>query len=356
MDKKIEKWLQDSLKVFAPISLSQLNASVSFLKRIDTKYLVHVKDLAKIVEELEKDYFVLDIKWIRIFNYDNIYMDSKALDFYYAHERGDDVRVKVRTRHYVDSDLCFFEYKHKEGELVRKFRYQEDVALFGKMDDEATRFFTTLYGSLMQGAEKLTISPTMRTTYRRFTLCSKANDERITIDFDLSFSDPTDPNTKSIELPHLAIIEAKSSERDSRSAELMKRFDIERASGCSKYCLGLIYFDRVTSHERFDNTLETIEKLGGKVSITRVQKKQDKQIAKSKSKMDSLKGSIQETVKTEGSKEQEKTPSKKIAKKHLAKRTKKSVKAITIKREEVAKRPPKKIVKKAIKEIKASRK
>lgn len=62
MDKKIEKELEDSLKVFAPISLSQLNASVSFLKRIDTKYLVHVKDLTKIVEELEKDYFVLDIK------------------------------------------------------------------------------------------------------------------------------------------------------------------------------------------------------------------------------------------------------------------------------------------------------
>ncbi len=348
MDKKIEKELEDSLKVFAPISLSQLNASVSFLKRIDTKYLVHVKDLAKIVEELEKDYFVLDIKGVRIFDYDNIYMDSKALDFYYAHERGDDVRVKVRTRYYVDSDLCFFEYKHKEGDLVRKFRYQEDSSLFGKMDPEATRFFTTLYGSLMDGAEKITISPTMRTTYKRFTLCSKANDERITIDLDLSFSDPTDVNSKVIELPHLAIIEAKSSQRESRSSELMKKFDIQRATGCSKYCLGLIYFDRVTSHEKFDETLQTIEKLWGKASISRVLKKQDKQIAKSTWKVNLLKDTIQDPVAKEST--------KKPIKKTIIKRTKRSVKAITIKREEVSKVPPKKVVKKAIKEIKATRK
>lgn len=136
--------------MFAPISLSQLNASVSFLKRIDTKYLVHVKDLPKIIEELEKDYYALDIKGTRLFKYDNVYMDSKALDFYYAHERGDDMRVKVRTRYYVDSDLCFFEYKHKEGDLVRKFRYQQDSSLFGKMDEESTRFFKTLYSSLME--------------------------------------------------------------------------------------------------------------------------------------------------------------------------------------------------------------
>lgn len=292
MERAIEKELQNTLKVFAPISLQQLNASVSFLERIDTKYLVHVKDLAKIVQELEKDYYVLNIKDIRVFDYDNVYMDSKALDFYYAHERGDAVRVKVRTRNYVDSNLCFFEYKHKEGKLIRKFRYQEDPAKFGVMDEDAAHFFASIYGSLMEGSTKIDIAPTMKTTYKRFTLCSKYGDERITIDLDLSFTDPNDPESKRIELPHVAIIESKASSTKSRTAKVMKKFGITKAGGCSKYCLGLIYFDKVASHKRFKETIAFIEKTGGSISHQKVQKKKRAVVAKSASAVSTLKKAV----------------------------------------------------------------
>ena len=297
MERAVEKQLQDTLKVFAPISLQQLNASVSFLERVDTKYLVHVKDLAKIVKELEKDYFVLNIKDIRLFNYDNVYMDSKALDFYYAHERGDNIRVKVRTRNYVDSNLCFFEYKHKEGNLIRKFRYQEDPKLFGVMDIEAKHFFSSVYGSLMEGATKIDIEPTMKTTYKRFTLCSRYGDERITIDLDLSFTDPNNPNSKVVELPHLAIIESKASSVSSRSAKVMKKFGVKKAGGCSKYCLGLIYFDMVSSQKKFKDTIKFIEKTGGETSHLKVQKKVKTTIKASKLSMVDLKKSISDTTK-----------------------------------------------------------
>lgn len=295
MERAVEKQLQNTLKVFAPISLQQLNASVSFLERIDTKYLVHVKDLAKIVKELERDYYVLNIKDIRLFNYDNVYMDSKALDFYYAHERGDDIRVKVRTRNYVDSNLCFFEYKHKEGNLIRKFRYQEDTSLFGKIDTEAQHFFQSIYGSLMEGSSKLDIGPMMKTTYKRFTLCSKYGDERITIDLDLTFSDPNNPNSKTVELPHLAIIESKASSVSARSAKIMKKFKVKQSGWCSKYCLGLIYFDMVTSQKKFKDTIKFIEKTGGSISIKKVEKRKSNVIAKSKLSMVDLKKSISST-------------------------------------------------------------
>lgn len=281
MEKVVEKELQNTLKVFAPISLTQLNASVSFLERIDTKYLVHVKELPKIIKELEKDYYVLNIKDLRMFNYDNVYMDSKDLAFYYAHERGDSVRVKVRTRNYTDSNLCFFEYKHKEGKVIRKFRYQEDPALHGGMDDEATFFFNSVYGSLMEGATKIEIMPMMKTTYKRFTLCSRFGDERLTIDLDLSFEDPNNPNGPRIELPHLAIIESKAGTDKSRSAKLMQKFDVKRASGCSKYCLGLIYLKKVTARSKFKDTIKRIEELGGEVSIKRTEQKIKKAVAAS---------------------------------------------------------------------------
>jgi VTC domain len=298
MERAVEKELQNTLKVFAPISLTQLNASVSFLERIDTKYLVHVKDLAKIVKELEKDYYVLNIKDLRMFNYDNVYMDSKDLAFYYAHERGDAIRVKVRTRNYTDSNLCFFEYKHKEGKMIRKFRYQEDPSLHGGMDEEANFFFHSVYGSLMEGAPSLEIAPTMKTTYKRFTLCSRFNDERLTIDLDLSFEDPNNTNGPRIELPHLAIIESKAGTAESRSAKLMKKFDVKKASGCSKYCLGLIYLKKVASQTKFKETLARIEKLGGNVSIKRTEAKVAKAVKSIKKSAATLQREVRASINT----------------------------------------------------------
>ncbi len=288
---------------------------MSFLERIDTKYLVNVKDVADIIKELEKDYYVLNIKDIRLFNYDNVYMDTKALDFYYAHERGDQVRVKVRTRNYVDSNLCFFEYKHKEGKLIRKFRYQADPKLFGKMDEEAQHFFQSIYGSLMEGATKIEVGPIMKTTYKRFTLCSKHGDERITIDLDLSFEDPNNKASKKIELPQVAIIESKASSENSRSAKIMKKFGVKKAWGCSKYCLGLIYFGMVTSEKRFKDTIKFIEKTGGAASLQKTQKKTKSVVKESKLSMIDLKKSI-----TDAGKARKTTAKKPVAKKPVAKK------------------------------------
>ena len=106
--------LFDTLNDFSSISLEQLNSSVSFLDRIDVKYLVHVSQLADIIKELKENFFVLNIAGRSVFQYDNVYMDSKDYMFYEQHQRGEKSRTKVRTRHYVDADkLAFFEYKQK---------------------------------------------------------------------------------------------------------------------------------------------------------------------------------------------------------------------------------------------------
>lgn len=53
--------LFDTLNDFSSISLEQLNSSVSFLDRIDVKYLVHTSQLADIIKELKDNFFVLNI-------------------------------------------------------------------------------------------------------------------------------------------------------------------------------------------------------------------------------------------------------------------------------------------------------
>jgi hypothetical protein len=180
--------LLNVLKDFAPISLDQLNATMSLMERIDKKYIVSLKDLWRVMKELTQDYFVLSINNNSLFTYDNIYMDTKDLLFFHQHETGAKSRMKVRTRHYVDSHIAFFECKQKQWSLTRKGRYAIPVGQALAMTDQSQSFFNGVSASLWLPFADANLQPTIRTLYQRITLCSKKNDERITIDFDIKLT------------------------------------------------------------------------------------------------------------------------------------------------------------------------
>lgn len=252
--------LNKRLKSFAPISLSQLNASASFLDRIDTKYLMTEDQFEQVLTDLQEDFFILEINDKSIFEYESIYMDTDKYDFYYAHQHKEKSRTKVRTRLYVDSQLAFFEYKQKQNGITRKFRYQFNAKLHGKMGPEATKFFEGVYQS-MYGKMPQKINPSIITRYSRLTFCSKNNDERVTVDFNVRVMDAR--NTKAGELPfkNLVILEAKSAWRKGKSHKVMKKHHIQEAAACSKYSLGLVYHKKVTETSTFDKTVKRLQKI-----------------------------------------------------------------------------------------------
>ena len=90
------------LKSFKAISLKELNATASFLKRIDVKFLLNWKQFSSILEELKDKFNVLEIDGKKVFNYDNVYMDTSDYLFYNQHQNKLESRTKVRTRYYVD--------------------------------------------------------------------------------------------------------------------------------------------------------------------------------------------------------------------------------------------------------------
>jgi len=98
-----------TLNQFQPISLSQLNATARFLDRIDTKYILSFEQLQELLPTFADQFYILQIGEHRIFTYDNVYMDTDDLLFYYQHERWVKPRMKVRSRCYVESNLSFFE-------------------------------------------------------------------------------------------------------------------------------------------------------------------------------------------------------------------------------------------------------
>lgn len=251
----------DVLKDFATISLEELNATMSLMERIEKKYMISLEDLGKLMQEFCDDYYILAIKGNSIFTYDNIYMDTDDFLFYHQHEQWKKSRMKVRSREYVDSNIAFFECKQREGDLIRKSRYGLPVEESKVLTNQSAAFYQNICNSLNLDHAHAILKPTIRTLYKRVTLCSKKNDERITIDFDVQVQDIMKDGTEKISLGPVAIIETKSSHKTSKSHTVIEKFGYKEAKGCSKYCLGIIYTGHVEDTKRFKSTLKFIEKV-----------------------------------------------------------------------------------------------
>lgn len=258
--------IANTLKSFEPISLKDLNQRAELMKRQETKYLCTKPQLDIILKQLASKYYLLEIDNVRLFLYDNMYMDNHDLIFYHDHESGKDVRMKLRKRKYVDTNQSFVEYKVKSKEVMDKKRLKLHSNHFMHMDPEARQFFDQMHKKSMK------VVPTMQTTYNRITLCSKTSEERLTIDVNLVFSDPKDKKSPSLQVKDFVIIEIK--QKDGSRSVFAKNI-IEKAGGvlsqgCSKYCLGLIYFGKVKKFTHFQETVNFIENHGG---VKKIRKK-----------------------------------------------------------------------------------
>lgn len=262
--------LNKILQGFETITLKELESRMALMKRQESKYLTTKAGLANILEKLKKDYYLLEINNIRLFLYDNMYMDNKGLVFYHDHENNKQARVKLRKRKYVDSKKTFVEYKVKTASMMDKKRMKLDNNLLKKMDKKSREFFKELYGK-----SDMYVLPTMQTTYQRITLCNKKTEERLTIDLNLVFSDPKDQGSTPRKVKDFVIIEVKQKQgsRSKVCKNIIESNGGELAEGCSKYCLGLIYFGKVQKFTHFQKTVDFIEDHGGVRKIRRKRRK-----------------------------------------------------------------------------------
>lgn len=252
--------IDQTLKGFAPISLTQLNAQASFLSRIDTKYVMDEVTFTEVLKDLEKDFFVLSINGKPVQEYSSIYMDSEDYFFYNQHQGREKSRTKIRTREYIDSKIAFFEYKQKENKVTRKFRYQFDLAEHGKMSPESNKFFEGIFQSIY-GGDVPTIFPSLETKYNRLTLCSKDSAERLTIDFNIRLKDLRDDSKELFPLENVVIIESKSDRTDGLSTKIIESHGVNKAKACSKYGLGLVYHGVAKETSVFDHTVSAMNEI-----------------------------------------------------------------------------------------------
>ncbi len=116
MDKQ-NSVIEEKLQGFDAIALSELNDH-NLQRRIDSKYIFSYAALVEALGLLSDEFYVLEVNNKRLQTYNNVYYDTADFKLYNKHHNGHKNRYKVRTRHYLDSNLSFLELKFKDNKSV----------------------------------------------------------------------------------------------------------------------------------------------------------------------------------------------------------------------------------------------
>lgn len=244
--------IENLLHLFGTVSLADMD-NVRLMNRIDTKFIVPLKRLPELLNQLVDFYNVLQIDEKRLLPYRTLYFDTKEHSMYIAHHNGQLNRYKIRKREYMHSKTGFLEIKFKsnKGRTKKKrlrYCFDKDVKTIENQQFISTNTPFDLYK----------LEPKIENFFHRITLVSKTIEERITVDVGLEYV----RNDKCAQLYHVAIVEVKQN-RDTRSTQVIKALRDMRFSstGMSKYCVGTALMYAHIKKNRFKQKLRYIENM-----------------------------------------------------------------------------------------------
>ena len=184
--------------------------------------------------------------------YNSLYFDTKDHQFYREHHNGKINRLKVRMRKYVESELFFLEIKQKDHK-GRTTKSRIPIKNFEKELSLASNDFIEKIT-----AEKLDLTPALMNGFNRITLVNMQSNERVTIDFNLTYTLGDVQKT----YDGIAIIEVKQ-ERFDRSSAIVRelRNHGQFPYSISKYCIGMVNLYENLKYNQFKRKLIKLNKL-----------------------------------------------------------------------------------------------
>ncbi|MEA3443810.1 MAG: polyphosphate polymerase domain-containing protein [Bacteroidota bacterium] len=243
------------IDTFSAIGLDEID-NLSFQKRLDTKYVFNVEKLELFLGFLDKKHKVLQIKNIRIQEYETIYYDTPELKMYCMHHNRVRSRFKVRSRKYINSNSFFLEVKQKNNKgITSKKRLAIDALRLRNDELRHAEFVAQKTPFKLEG-----LIPVIKNRFKRLTLVREDIPMRITIDWDLRFTQAGSDNEKSMN--NICIVEVKK-ENGTKNPE----FDNAIKSckiypmGFSKYCFGVLLLNSTVKQNYFKPRLQSLQKL-----------------------------------------------------------------------------------------------
>jgi hypothetical protein len=218
----------DSLK---PIGLEEMD-NVRLMNRFDTKYVLSVSKIPDFLTMLNGNYKVLEINKKRSSSYITTYLDTDDYLFFNQHVTGKLERNKVRYRKYETTGTTFLEVKKRTNKSrTIKWRIENNPGSDNQCDENACEFISSYIPQ-----RSLILKPVIINRFSRVTLVGTEFNERITIDYDISFSDT---GSNQANFPFISVIEVKRDGFTSRSpaVNILKNLYVQ-PGGFSKYCIG----------------------------------------------------------------------------------------------------------------------
>lgn len=244
--------LGDILSSFETFDL-YTDEKISLMKRVDVKYVLHAKQLVKILQQAKINYKRLKIKEHLMPVYDTTYYDTRDFYMYTAHHNGRLNRYKIRHRKYVNTNAVFLEVKFKNNKKVTNKTRMYRSGNSDILNEEEKGFITSHTPFIV--AE---LHASLKTTFKRITLGNSESRERITIDIGLQFK-----FSDKEKIPkNLVICEVKK-EPGKRLTEFEQILREQRIKPfrISKYCLGNYYLNNNIKHNLYKEKAAYINKI-----------------------------------------------------------------------------------------------
>lgn len=243
------------LSSFAPVSLEEMSG-IRLMNRMDTKYVVSLPTLIRVLERAIGHYRIQEIEGERNMAYRTVYLDTPDYAMYLAHQNGRPVREKIRVRTYLSSGLTFLEVKNKNNK-GRTDKKRISVGGTGTLYADGGEEFLRKHAWYELSA----LNFLLENHFHRITLVNHAMSERLTIDTGVHFHHLLTGAEAGLE--NLAIIELKRDGKATSSIGGILHDLHVRPAGISKYCVGTVMTAGKLKYNRFKPKLRLAWKIAG---------------------------------------------------------------------------------------------
>ncbi|MEO6512676.1 MAG: VTC domain-containing protein [Nocardioides sp.] len=159
------------------------------MTRVDRKYLVDRSVAQAFLDDLPESFRVLTIDGRHSTTYSSVYFDTARLDACRDHVQRRRRRWKVRSRLYVEDQLCRFEVKTRDGRgMTQKTVILSEPHRHGHLGPDEAFFITGALEDRGLDIDVTTLVPSMQVDYQRLTLADTAAHLRVTLDLGVECS------------------------------------------------------------------------------------------------------------------------------------------------------------------------
>ena len=239
------------------LSLEEIQRA-SLLRRKDQKYIFSTRLLAEILAKVSGDYRILEINGDRSQFYRTYYYDTPELEMYHKHHRGFSSRHKVRFREYTASDLRFLEVKRKNAKgITSKKRTQTQ----GMEHSDLIKESQFLEANSPYGSDGVAFA--LENEFKRITLVSHTQAERVTLDYQLKFSGRGEHTE--VDLPGVCVTEIKYEGHLAGSPmhKVLRQSKIVPRR-FSKYAIGMALLHPDLKQNRFKRKVRSVHQINSK--------------------------------------------------------------------------------------------